>query len=210
MSPILVPMSAGAVALSLVASLAAQDGRQSNTSPSAVTVVGCLQRADRSGSLEGSRPGTAAAPEQAGIQANANEPAPGFLLTDATPLPGMPRPRESAGAGTQGAVGTSGSRDDGTAAKSEKSEKTSYVVEGNADQLTPLLGQRVELTGAVAPNGRDSLDPTIATHPGAAPSAKHPADTASDTAREGAFASGISRVRAWSVKSVGADCSPKG
>jgi hypothetical protein len=207
MSRILVPMSAGALVFTLAASLAGQDARQPNTSPSTITVVGCLQRADRSGSLEGARPGTAATPEQAGIQANANEPAAGFLLTDATPLPGKPDPSRPAGSGTQGAVGTSGSRDERPAAKSEK---TSYVVDGNADQLMPLLGQRVELTGALAPDGRDALDPKNATRTGTPPAAAPDGDLAQSGTREGAFATGISRVRAWSVKSVGTDCSPKG
>src|SRR5437588_844486 len=48
-----------------------------------LTIIGCLQPAERSGSLGGTVLGTSATPDTAPVDANLSEPAPGYVLSDA-------------------------------------------------------------------------------------------------------------------------------
>ena len=72
------------VALAIVtcALLEAQE-RSAATPSGVVTVIGCVQRIDESGSLGKTIPERTPTPEQAGVAANRGEPGPGFMLTDA-------------------------------------------------------------------------------------------------------------------------------
>src|SRR4051812_1388545 len=70
-------------------------GQTTQTPPSSstVSVVGCLQRNDNSGTLDATIPEETATPETAPALANSNEPAPGFQLAAATPLRAAPDPK---------------------------------------------------------------------------------------------------------------------
>jgi hypothetical protein len=89
-----------------------------------VTVVGCLQRNDNSGTLGTTIPESAATPESAPTRANSGEPAPGFQLAAATPLRPSRNPKAL----------------------------TVYVLNGSDAQLSGHLGRRVRITGTVVPN----------------------------------------------------------
>jgi hypothetical protein len=89
-----------------------------------VSVTGCLQRNDNSGTLDTTIPESTATPETAPTLANSGEPAPGYQLAAATPL--------------------DTARDPTTL--------TVYVLNGSDAQLSGHLGQRVRVTGTVIPN----------------------------------------------------------
>src|SRR2546430_14355939 len=68
----------------LVTPLSGQSGKDAPNG--SVSVIGCLQRNDNSGTLGTTIPESAATPESAPTRANSGEPAPGFQLAAATPL----------------------------------------------------------------------------------------------------------------------------
>jgi hypothetical protein len=107
------------------ASSAAQQ-RPSAAQPSTVTITGCVQRMDESGSLGTTIPERTPTPEQAGVAANAGEPGYGFMLTDAQPA-----------TATRNARGTTGQR-------------LRYVLIGDAAELAKYQGQRVRAQGVIA------------------------------------------------------------
>jgi hypothetical protein len=97
---------------------------QTDKAQRSVSVVGCLQRNDNSGTLDSTIPESTATPETAPKLANSGEPAPGFQLAGATPL-------KSSGKLAAPAV---------------------YVLNGSDAQLSKHLGHRVRITGVVIPN----------------------------------------------------------
>jgi hypothetical protein len=93
---------------------------------SRVEVEGCINQAQRDGSLAGSGVGTTASPNTAATEANSGELVDEYLLTDATPLaPRGPEPADR--------------------------QRARYALDGKKDQLAAHLGQRVEIIGTVAP-----------------------------------------------------------
>jgi len=107
-----------------VSLLGAALGAQSDKPTGPVSVTGCLQRNDNSGTLDSTIPESTATPETAPVLANSGEPAPGFQLAGATPLPGSPK----------------------------SAPLTVYVLNGSEAQLSKHLGHRIEVTGTVIPN----------------------------------------------------------
>ena len=64
--------------------IAAQTGQSTQSVGERTTVAGCVQRAQRNGSLGGTVVGTTAAPNTADDEANSSAMVNAFLLTDAT------------------------------------------------------------------------------------------------------------------------------
>jgi hypothetical protein len=195
-------ITSGALALGVTAFVtAAAQTQEKPAAGASVTVVGCLQRPARSGSVAGTPQGGAPTPQQAGVEANRSDPAPGFLLTDAAtqvtpPQSGAPAAegRTGGGAGTAGSAAVSASA---AAGENPPERKTSYMVEGDANLLTQHLGQRVEITGTIAPapqGGRSAAPPDPLSSAGP------------PTPRGGDFAEGIQHLHATAVKTVAADC----
>jgi hypothetical protein len=106
----------------VVTPLGGQSGRRASSG--SVTVTGCLQRNENSGTLGTTIPERAATPESAPTQANSGEPAPGFQLAGATPLQPSRDPKAL----------------------------TVYVLDGSDAQLSEYVGHRVRVTGTVVPN----------------------------------------------------------
>jgi hypothetical protein len=108
----------------------------STPAPSAtVSVVGCVQRIDESGSLDTTIPERTASPEQAGVRANSGEPAPGFMLTDATPA----------------AMHKTPSTRKDSPASARDVPRVRYVMIGEEKELAKYLGQRVRVQGTLPP-----------------------------------------------------------
>ena len=109
-----------------------------------VTVSGCLQRAQRNGSVGGTVVGTSAAPNTADDEANSSAIVDAFLLAEAAPViagvPDQPGNGTTAGASSRAdtATGTSG-----------RSEKTTYGLQGREDELGRHPGARLQVTGTV-------------------------------------------------------------
>jgi len=114
-----------AFAVSAGGSSAAQQ-RPGAAQPRTVTITGCVQRMDESGSLGTTIPERTPAPEQAGVAANAGEPGYGFMLTDAQPARA---PRNARGTPAQG---------------------LRYVLIADAAELAKYQGQRVRAQGVLA------------------------------------------------------------
>ena len=100
--------------------------RSNDPAASAVTITGCVQRMDESGSLGTTIPERTPAPEQAGAAANSGEPGYGFLLVDAAP--------SSAN----------------TSARGTAPPPMRYVLIGDAAELAKYQGQRVRAQGTLA------------------------------------------------------------
>jgi hypothetical protein len=108
------------------AALSAQD--RPGAAPSGpVTVTGCVQRIDESGSLGTTIPERTPTPEQAGVAANRGEPATGFMLTDAT------APNQK---GTRGGASTA--------------PPVRYILIADDADLARYQGQRVRAQGTLA------------------------------------------------------------
>ena len=152
-----------ALLIALPAAVLAQDAASQQDK---IVVTGCVERAHRNGSLAGTPVGTSAvSPNTADDDANSQTPVDRYLLTGATV-------RKTAEAtGTAGAASTS-------------SNLRSFALKGHDAELREHNGQRVEITGTVAP----------------APKAKLPADRAS-------LASGVEQLNIETMKVVGASCS---
>jgi hypothetical protein len=121
-----------AIAATATTTLAGQD--PSTAEPSGtVTVVGCVQRIDESGSLDTTIPERTPTPEQVGVAANSGEPAAGFMLTDATPASTHKTPSE---------------RKDSPAATRDL-PRVRYVMIGKEEELARYLGQRVRVQGTL-------------------------------------------------------------
>jgi hypothetical protein len=107
--------------------LEAQD-RPAVTLSGMVTIIGCVQRIDESGSLGTTIPERTPTPEQAGVAANRGEPGAGFMLADATSAKNPKPPR---GAGTNTAA-------------------VRYILLGDESELAKYQGQRVRAQGTLA------------------------------------------------------------
>jgi hypothetical protein len=116
------------VVTAAAAGLAAQDRAGAGAAGSnSITVTGCVQRVDESGTLGTTIPERTATPEQAGVRANLGEPGPGFMLTDATPPP--------AGKGEAGS--------------GRSNPRVRYVLVGDESDLEKYEGQRVRVHGTL-------------------------------------------------------------
>jgi hypothetical protein len=122
-----------AIAAMATMTYAAQDPSPAGSSAT-VTVVGCVQRIDESGSLDTTIPERTPSPEQTGVGANSGEPASGFMLTDATPASTHKTPSQ---------------RKDSPASTREL-PRVRYVIIGTEAELTKYLGQRVRVQGTPA------------------------------------------------------------
>jgi len=113
----------------LVAGSAAFGGAAAQTpDPSGrVTVNGCVERAQRNGSLAGTDVGTTASPNTAPTEANSGELVNRFLLTDA-------------------AAGDRAARAQTSAAE----PPARYALEGHEQELANYVSQRVEVVGRLA------------------------------------------------------------
>lgn len=188
-----------AVAIACAATLNAQDrpAPASRSAAAMIVVEGCLQNADKSGSLGGTRLGASATP-------------PFFILTDA-------RPAGRANASNTGnAVGTAGSARTRTADGTITTDRVddapkTYALIGNQNELAVHSGHRVEITGTVAApaasNNRPG-DPRLdlqAADVGAAGGANAPgADSGRAT---GLSRSGTERLTVASVRPLSNRCS---
>ncbi|MQA30887.1 MAG: hypothetical protein GEU82_13815 [Luteitalea sp.] len=94
---------------------------------SKVSVEGCIQRAQRDGSVGGTGLGTTSSPNTADRDANSSEPLDVFQLSDADRVP-------------------SDASDTG---------RTSYALDGNVPELAKHTGHRVQVTGTLAPPRTD-------------------------------------------------------
>jgi hypothetical protein len=88
-----------------------------------VSVEGCVERAQRNGSVGGTGLGTTSPPSTADRDANSSETLDVFLLSDAKRMPG-----DTGGTGP-----------------------TSYALDGRAQEIGAHTGHRVQVTGTVAP-----------------------------------------------------------
>ena len=154
-----------ALLVTLPAAVLAQD---TATQQEKMIVTGCVERAHRNGSLAGSPVGTSSvSPNTADDDANSQAPVDRYLLTGAT----VHKTAEAA-------TGTSGP------ASSTSSTLRSFALKGHEAELREHNGQRVEITGTVAPSPKEKL----------------PADRAS-------LASGVEQLNVETMKVVGASCS---
>jgi hypothetical protein len=109
----------------------AQD-RATDAPGSTVTVVGCVQRTEQSGTLGTTIPErTAATPEQAGVLANLGEPGRGFILADATPVSADTKSIPASG-------------------ESNTEQPKRYILVGADDQFAKHEGHRVRINGTIA------------------------------------------------------------
>jgi len=127
-----------------------------------ITVAGCLQRAQRNGSVGGTVVGTSASPNTAADEANSSALVDAFLLSDATPVvAGVPQ--APANGSASGADATTGTTATGT---SGKADITTFGLSGREDELGRHPGARLQVTGTVVPaatSGRGAGDAATAT-----------------------------------------------
>jgi hypothetical protein len=122
--------------------LVAQD-RTSGAGSASITVTGCVQRVDESGTLGTTIPERTPTPEQAGVRANLGEPGSGFMLTDATPPPPTGK---------------------GTARSTRSSLPVRYVLIGHETELEKYQGQRVRAHGTLpAPSTKPAESTPVGT-----------------------------------------------
>ncbi len=122
-------------------SVAAQD-RPSGAGSASITVTGCVQRVDESGTL-GTTPERTSTPEQAGVRATLGEPGPGFMLTDATPPP---------------PAGKGGTR------STRSNTPVRYLLIGHEAELEKYRGQRVRAHGTLpAPSTKPAESAPVGT-----------------------------------------------
>jgi hypothetical protein len=105
-----------------------------------MTVTGCLQRAQRNGSVGGTVVGTSAAPNTADDEANSGAMVDAFLLTDATVGSGASTASPASSTASPSATGTAG-----------RAEPTTFGLQGQEPELERHQGARVEVTGTVIP-----------------------------------------------------------
>jgi hypothetical protein len=107
-----------------------------------VTVAGCLQRAQRTGSVGGTVVGTSASPNTADDEANSSAMVDAFLLTEAAP---------SASVTDQGSTAAATQPQATTAGTSGRTELTTYGLKGREAELERHQGARLEVIGTVMP-----------------------------------------------------------
>jgi hypothetical protein len=123
-----------------------------------VTVAGCLQRAERNGSIGGTIVGTSASPNTAAQEANSGALVDAYLLTEAKPVVAGVQPES--GATPSSATGTTATGTSG------KADITTYGLSGREDELSRHPGARLEVTGTIEPpvtSGRGTGGQTTAT-----------------------------------------------
>jgi len=144
-----------------------------------VTVAGCLQRAQRNGSVGGTVVGTSAAPNTADDEANSGVMVDAYLLSEATPVvAGTAQPTSS---GTT--AGQANGQAAGTTGTAGKSEITSFGLTGRESELERHQGARLQVTGTIMP----------------------PANSGRGTGGS-ATASGVKRIRVESFKVLAEKC----
>ncbi len=133
--------------LAAVAGIQAQD--RAVPTDEAITARGCLQRAQRNGSLGGTVVGTSASPDRADDEANSSEMVNAFILaeavrTESTTSAGgsADTRRPTSTSGTQGGV-----------------ELTSFGLIGHEADLERHTGAQLEVTGVVAPPASSGRGP---------------------------------------------------
>ena len=144
-----------------------------------VTVAGCLQRAQRNGSVGGTVVGTSAAPNTADDEANSGAMVDAYLLSEAMPV--------VAGSAEPSAGGTTADQVNGQTAAatgtSGTSEITSFGLSGRESELERHQGARLQVTGSIMP----------------------PASSGRGTGGA-ATASGVKRIRVESFKVLAEKC----
>jgi hypothetical protein len=128
-----------------VAAASALPAAQTPQQGEKVTVAGCLQRAQRNGSVGGTILGTSASPNTADDEANSSAIVDAFLLAEATPMVGGVPDQPSAT--TAGAA----SRADTATGTAGRSELTTYGLQGREDELGRHQGARLQVTGTLMP-----------------------------------------------------------
>jgi hypothetical protein len=154
---------------------------QGANSAQKIVVTGCVERAQRNGSVAGTPVGTTAvSPNTADDEANSQEPVNRFLLTGAVVSGARPETnpakagshtenggRAEAGSHTEngGRAGAGSHTENGgraetgsrtQAASAPGTEMKSFALQGHEAELQAHTGHRVELTGSVAPPRRPS------------------------------------------------------
>jgi hypothetical protein len=114
--------------------------RPAAANSSSVTVVGCMQRTEQSGTLGTTIPERAATPENAGVLANSGEPGRGFVLAGAMP------------------AAPDGAKPATAAAEQPKR----YILVGDSVDLAKHEGQRVRVNGTIVPSTKPE-DRTVGT-----------------------------------------------
>jgi hypothetical protein len=105
---------------------------------SKVSVEGCVERAQRNGSVGGTGLGTTSSPNTADRDANSSETLDVFQLSNAQPIPG----------------------------DAANTERTSYALDGHEQELGRHTGHRVQITGMLAPPRAAATSTTAATAAG--------------------------------------------
>src|SRR6478735_3888722 len=126
-----------------VAAAAALPAAQTPSEGEKITVSGCLQRAQRNGSVGGTIVGTSASPNTADDEANSSALVDAFLLTEATPVTaGVAEPSSAsrADSGQTGSTGTSG-----------RVERTTFGLVGRESEIERHQGARLQVTGTIMP-----------------------------------------------------------
>jgi hypothetical protein len=100
-----------------------------------VSVSGCVERAQRDGSLSLTAAGTTATPNTAATESNSGDMVDAFRLTNATPI--------IMGAGRR-------------APSSARSTRTAYALQGFGQELAAHVGHRVQIIGSLLPSIADS------------------------------------------------------
>jgi hypothetical protein len=123
------------MAIAAAASVAAQAPQNGEK----VTVSGCLNRAQRNGSLGGTVVGTSASPNTADVEANSAAIVDAFLLSEATP----------AGSGTTASANPGAPAADSPTGTAGRQQITSYGLSGHEAELEQHQGARVQVTGTI-------------------------------------------------------------
>ena len=113
--------------------------RATDTPPSTMTVVGCVQHTDQPGTPGTSVPERSAAPEPTGVVANLGAPEPGFILTDAAPV-------------------TPGVLKESPAELSRVKSPMRFILFGNESELGKHEGHRVRVSGVIEPSTKPAED----------------------------------------------------
>ena len=165
----------------------------------AVTLTGCLQRAD--GSSTGAGSSSASGASASGASASGAS----FILTDAS----MGSGSGSSASGGAGAAGTTGSSAAGAAGTSGSSAAgrsgSTYMLDGSASELSSHVNKRVQVTGTMASGSSSGAGSS-----GAGTSGAGTPGACAGSSGAGASASGASsrqNFKVTSVKEVGGDCS---
>jgi len=128
-----------------------------------VTVAGCLQRAQRNGSVGGTIVGTSASPNTAPVEANSGAFVDAFLLAEATPVvAGVPQASAAAAAANAPGTTATGTSATGT---SGKTDITTFGLSGHEAELERHQGARLQVTGTIVPavrSGRGTGDAATA------------------------------------------------